>query len=172
MSNQKGFSKVAIIISLVFIIFVAGGGVYGWQVYEAKKTQDTLQKQILQIKKEKQSILEKQEQVILQAEKEKMELEQKYCKGAWKNGVCVVKTCVDSDVNAKPKDIFIKGGVTYTNENGVSTTVYDSCSGDGLSGGQVNEGWCFESPEGSGNYIQGKVVFNCNNGCMDGACRQ
>src|SRR3989338_1695889 len=166
MSNQKGFSKIAIII--IMAVLVVGGGVYGWQKYITKKTQNMLQQQILQAEAEKQDILQKQiitqaekekdalREQSLKVEKEKIELEQKYCKGVWKNGVCVIKTCIDSDVNAKPKDIFIKGNVTYSNENGISTTVNDSCSGDGLSGGQVNENWCYESPEGSGNYVQGK----------------
>ncbi len=85
------------------------------------------------------------------------------------NGKCIVKTCVDSDVNDKPNDVYIKGSVTYTNEAGISTKVYDECTG---SAEQVNEMWCYESPAGSGNYVQGTQVNNCENGCLDGACRE
>jgi len=78
-----------------------------------------------------------------------------------------MKTCVDSDVNEKPDDIYIKGSVTYTDENGISTTIYDECTGSKI---QVNEMWCYESPQGSTNYVQGRMIYNCPKGCLDGAC--
>ena len=82
-------------------------------------------------------------------------------------GICVTSSCVDSDVNEKPDDIYIKGNVTYTDENGVATIVNDECIG---SKEQVNEMWCYESPQGSGNYVQGRMIYDCPNGCLDGAC--
>lgn len=108
-----------------------------------------------------------QEVRILSIKNEKNAIEKAYCKGTWNNGVCLMKTCVDSDVNEKPNDIYIKGKVTYTNEQGVSTVVNDECTGSNL---QLHELWCYEMPEGSGNYVQGDMVYDCPRGCLDGAC--
>ena len=91
------------------------------------------------------------------------------CKGTWNNGSCTPNTCLDSDASQKPNDIYIKGNVVYTNDNGVSTTTTDQCSG---SGEQVNEMWCYESPAGSGNSVPGNQVSNYPKGCLDGACVQ
>ena len=76
-------------------------------------------------------------------------------------------SCVDSDVNDKPDDILIKGSVTYIDKSGKEVEVFDECSGSKL---QVNEMWCYESPAGSGNFVSGKMVYDCPEGCLDGAC--
>ena len=55
--------------------------------------------------------------------------------------------------------------MVFTDGNGVGTTVYDECSGSKL---QVNEMWCSESTNGSGNYVQGRTVYNCPKDCLDG----
>ncbi|MBN1168994.1 hypothetical protein JXA63_03840 [Candidatus Woesebacteria bacterium] len=75
--------------------------------------------------------------------------------------------CVDSDAEEAPNDIFIKGNVTYTNEVGTQSVLYDECNGSNT---QVNEKWCYESPEGSGSYVPGTLVYDCEHGCNDGAC--
>ena len=163
----------AIILAVVITASIIGGSVYVWQSQRVKELQDeinALQSQINQIQAIKSQLEESRKQLqqqITDVEKEKLELEKKYCKGTWKNGICVGLSCVDSDVNEKPDDIYIKGKVTYTDENGVATTVNDECTG---SKKQVIEMWCYESPRGSGNYVQGKKVYDCPNGCFDGAC--
>ncbi|MFH0714679.1 MAG: S8 family serine peptidase [Candidatus Diapherotrites archaeon] len=78
----------------------------------------------------------------------------------------VLKTCTDSDAgSAKPEET--KGSVTYVDETGTQT-IPDECTGSGLA---VNEQWCYESPAGSGNFVNGTQSINCANGCSDGACK-
>lgn len=95
------------------------------------------------------------------------EAERRKCNGTWKDGICMQSTCIDSDINERPDDIFMKGTVTYTDTNGEASTVSDSCTG---SKNQVNEMYCYQSPQGSGNYVRGTMVYDCENGCLDGAC--
>lgn len=45
---------------------------------------------------------------------------------------------------------------------------HDECSSNKT---QVLKGWCYEHPSGSGNYVDGRKVFDCEFGCEDGACR-
>jgi len=161
---KKDFKNIwAIILAVVITSFITGGSVYVWQNQQAKKLQD----QISTLQSQMEKSREQSQQQITNVEKEKLELEEKYCKGVWKNEICVTSSCVDSDVNEKPDDIYIKGNVTYTDENGVATIVNDECIG---SKEQVNEMWCYESPQGSGNYVQGRMIYDCPNGCLDGAC--
>jgi hypothetical protein len=61
---------------------------------------------------------------------------QSNCAGTLVNGVCMISSCIDSDANEKPDDIFIKGKVTHTNKEGVVNIVYDKCNGTNT---QVNE---------------------------------
>jgi hypothetical protein len=89
------------------------------------------------------------------------------CKGAWVDGECILNTCIDSDASEDPEDIYIAGSVTTTNHQGVATTRYDTCTG---SKRQVNELWCYESPQGSGNFVMGRLVHDCPYGCDQGAC--
>lgn len=152
-------SVLIIVISVLLTAVLVGGLVYFWQNQQSTKLQKQIDSLETQVKQE--------QSLKTQAEKEKAELEERYCKGTWENGVCIIQTCIDSDVNEKPDDIYIKGSVTYTDESGVSNEVFDECTG---SKEQVNEMWCYESPSGSGNYVQGKMVYNCENGCLDGAC--
>lgn len=130
--------KTKFLLTIVITAIVVGSGVYFWQELKVDS-----------IKREKAAI------------------EKTYCKGTWKNGVCIIKTCVDADVNEKPDDIYIKSKVTFTDDKGVSNTVYDECTGSNL---QVQEMWCYESPAGTGNYVQGNMVYTCPKGCLDGAC--
>lgn len=75
--------------------------------------------------------------------------------------------CMDTDAHEKPDDIYIKGRVIFLDESGNEATMYDACNGSKT---QVNEMWCYESPEGSGDFVPGRMVYNCPNGCFDGAC--
>lgn len=87
-----------------------------------------------------------------------------------KNNQKKIKTvCVDSDVNEKPNDIYIKGSVAYQNEQGEEITAIDECTG---SKKQVSEMWCYESPAGSGKFVNGQMIYNCPKGCLDGACKK
>jgi len=161
-------SKILIVLpGSIFLVSLIVGGIYFWQESKIKKSHnlymekisilnDRLNNRILELEAEKNL-----------AEQEKDLIERKTCKGEWKNGICVIKTCVDSDINERPDDIYIKGNVVYTDVNGVSNTIYDECTGTKK---QVNEMHCYESPKGSGNYVQGREVFDCQNGCFDGAC--
>lgn len=158
-SKTPTSSVLIIVISVLLTAILVGGLVYFWQNQQNSK----LQKQITDL----EATVTQEQNLKTQAETEKAELEERYCKGTWENGVCIIQTCIDSDVNEKPDDIYIKGSVTYTDEYGVSNEVFDECSG---SKEQVNEMWCYESPSGSGNYVQGKMVYDCENGCLDGAC--
>ena len=72
--------------------------------------------------------------------------------------------CLDSD----GKNINIKGYVLITSANGTQRTIYDECTGTGQ---QVREPWCYEQPQGSGNWVDGLQIYDCPNGCVDGACR-
>jgi Na+-transporting NADH:ubiquinone oxidoreductase subunit NqrC len=151
--ENKNRTLLSILVSILATAILVGGGVFFWQQNSYKKQALDLEKQF--------------EEIASEAAAEKEEMEKKTCKGVWKNGVCVKLTCVDSDVNEKPDDIYIKGNVAYTDENGVETVVYDECTGSKT---QVNEMWCYESPAGSENYVQGKMVYDCDKGCLDGAC--
>jgi hypothetical protein len=176
---------------VLFTAFIVGTGVFLWQETEKENLQDQLTESQDLFGKEKVSLqadlgacgtqltlaaeekeaLEKQAtnltEQLVRDRASYVDLQKKCCKGAWKDGVCMISTCIDSDVNEKPNDIYIKGSVTYTDQNGIATTVYDECSGTNL---QVNELWCYESPKGSGNYVQGRMVYDCPKGCLDGAC--
>jgi hypothetical protein len=154
-SNTTKNVLIAVIVFLVIVILI-GIGIVFWQQSQIHTLKSQMQSEILVLKKQIDTI-----------EAEKKQIERKTCQGVWKNETCVHSSCVDSDVNEKPNDIYIKGNVTVTDVNGVSTSVYDECSG---SKQQVNEMWCYESPSGSGNYVQGKMVYECPNGCLDGAC--
>lgn len=159
-----------ILVTILITALLASGGVFLWQQNSFKNQTSSLKTQLEQVRNEKTTLetrLESLEKIASETAAQKEEVEKKTCKGVWKNGVCVKSTCVDSDVNEKPKDIYIKGTVTYTDENGVETVVSDECTG---SKKQVNEMWCYESPSGSGNYVQGKMVYNCPKGCLDGVC--
>lgn len=156
--QQEDKNKVLfpILASVLITAVLVGGGMFFWQQNSFKKQVEALKVQVKDLEK-----------IASEAAIQKEEIEKKTCKGVWENGICVKSTCVDSDVNEKPNDIYVKGSVTYTNESGVETVVYDECTG---SKAQVNEMWCYESPAGSGNYVQGKMVYNCPKGCLDGAC--
>jgi subtilisin family serine protease len=182
---QKEKSKAPLFIAILASVFttalLVGGGVYYWQQSSFKKQTLDIKSQLEQVKSDNAALVSKLEsdnaalvakiedleKIASGSAAEKEAIEKKTCKGVWKNGICVKSTCVDSDVNEKPDDIYIKGSVTYTDENGVETVVYDECTGSKT---QVNEMWCYESPAGSGNYVQGKMVYNCTKGCLDGKC--
>ncbi len=169
--QQKGNNTLMPI--LVFLLIVATllvGGVYFWQQNSIKNQAVDFKSQLNVLQTENRTLktrVQNLEKTASEAAAQKEEIEKKTCKGVWKNGVCVKSTCVDSDVNEKPNDIYIKGTVTNTNENGVATVITDECTGSKT---QVNETWCYESPAGSGNYVPGKMVSNCPKGCLDGAC--
>jgi hypothetical protein len=150
---------IVIISVIVFVcVLFTGGGVYYWQEIVSQKNQAVLLQKIADLEQDNAKL---QQQID--------ELGQKLCQGSWKDGACTVLACGDSDGNETPNDIYIKGIVTYTDENGVPATMYDECNGSKT---QVNEGWCYESSEGSGNYMPGVMVYDCPFGCFDGACNK
>jgi len=168
--EKKNKTPLFILVSVLLATVLVGGGMFFWQQNNYKKQASDLRNQLEQVKNDNLTLetkVEDLERASSEAATEKEEIERITCKGVWKDGVCVKATCVDSDVNEKPDDIYIKGSVTYTDENGVETVVYDECTGSKT---QVNEMWCYESPVGSENYVQGKMVYDCANGCLDGAC--
>lgn len=164
---------VSIVITAIFVV----GIMYFLQQYQISELRKSFESQLKSLDLEKQTLesrikmLESSAKVAelakAQAEAEMEDMAKKTCKGVWKNGICIKSTCVDSDINERPLDIYVKGNVVFTDENGVETVVYDECSGSKL---QVNEMWCYESPSGSGNYVQGREVYDCAKGCLDGAC--
>ena len=171
-AQQEKKTKIflPLLVSVLLTAVLIGGGMFFWQQNALNKQASDLKSQLEQAKNDNAALktrLEDLEKVASEAATKKEEIEEKTCKGVWKNGVCVKSTCVDSDVNEKPDDVYIKGNATYTDENGVETIVYDECTGSKT---QVNEMWCYESPAGSGNYVQGKMVHNCEKSCLDGAC--
>lgn len=155
-------APIVILVSLITAL-VIGSGVYFWQQSQINSLKKTLQSENSELKSQIDKLVTEQDDLKQQIQ----EIEQKACKGIWKNGVCIKSSCVDSDVNEKPSDIYIKGSVAFTDENSISSTVYDECTG---SKQQVNEMWCYENLSGSGNYVQGKMVYDCPKGCLDGAC--
>ena len=168
--EKKVKSFLPTLTSVLLVCVLVSNGLFFWQQTILRKQALSLSSQLKQIGDDNAALttrLESLEKVASEAAAEKAELERKTCKGVWKDGVCIKSTCIDSDVNEKPDDTYIKGSVTYTNENGVETTVYDECTSSKT---QVNEMWCYESPVGSGNYVQGKMVYSCKKGCLDGAC--
>ena len=168
--QKKNKIFLSILASVLLTAVLVGSGMFFWQQNNYKKQVSDLRNQLEQMENDNlklKSELEDLEKTALEAATAKEEIERKTCKGFWKDGVCIKTTCVDSDVNEKPNDIYIKGNVTYTDKNGVETVVYDECT---PSKTQVNEMWCYEVPAGSGNYVPGKMVYDCANGCLDGAC--
>jgi cell division protein FtsB len=166
----KNRALLFVIVSVLLTALLVGGGVYFWQQSVLREQTTDLTNQLDKAKSDNAILRAKLEDLEKSASEEATEkevVEKKACKGIWKDGECTNLTCVDSDVNEKPDDIYIKGNVTYMDEDGVETVVYDECSGSKT---QVNEMWCYESPAGSGNYVQGKMVYDCVNGCLDGAC--
>ncbi len=178
-AQQKNKKKnfLLIVVSVLVTSVLVGGGIFLWQQNNFEKQITDLRDQLEKVEtdsealenqvKDLEEVAKNLEEVALEATAGKEDIEEKTCKGVWKNGICVKSTCVDSDVNEKPDDIYIKGSVVYTDENGVETEVYDECTGSKI---QVNEMWCYESPAGSGNFVQGKMVYDCPGGCLDGAC--
>lgn len=77
--------------------------------------------------------------------------------------------CLDSDGNQKPDDIYIKGEVIFLDKSGNEQTLLDECNGSRT---QVNEMWCYENPAGSGQWVAGRMVYDCPLGCFDGECNR
>ena len=75
--------------------------------------------------------------------------------------------CIDSDINEKPFEEFVKGYVIFIGEDGQKQKIYDECAGNKK---QVVEKYCYESPKGSENFVVGSLVKNCAQGCLDGKC--
>ncbi|MEA1926088.1 MAG: hypothetical protein U9M90_02475 [Patescibacteria group bacterium] len=80
----------------------------------------------------------------------------------------ILVNCVDSDASEIPDDVYVKGGVTYTNKNGETHTIYDEC----LTGSNhiLNERQCVLDEKRENYYKLGKQSHKCPNGCIDGAC--
>lgn len=168
--KAKDNTPLLIFISVLLTVILVGGGFLLFQQGVIGSRSSSLEYQLEQMQIENAELKNRLEDLEIAASEaiaEKEEIERKTCRGIWQDGVCVQTTCIDSDVNEKPDDIYIKGYVTYTDENGVETTVYDECT---PSKTQVNEMYCYESPAGSGNYVAGRMVYDCENGCFDGAC--
>lgn len=188
-STKKGFPAKTIIVFLVVVILsslLVGGSVFIWQNENLKKQTAELNSQLMQIENSNKELQERLELMEIessvaveqasefaeqasQTAAENAELSKKLCSGVYINGVCVKATCVDSDVNEKPNDIYISGSVTYTNP-------YDSVGAEGefkdkcTDGTQLQEMYCREKNEGSGNWEPATSIENCTNGCFNGAC--
>jgi len=80
--------------------------------------------------------------------------------------ICVTSNKITSEYWSTA-DIYTQGTTIFSDKSGNLSTVLDYCTGSKL---QVNKNWCYESPLGSGNYVDGDIVFDCPNGCVDGAC--
>ncbi len=145
--QEKKSNTLWIVLAFVLLVVIlVGGGIFLWQ---------NNQKQIADLNSQLEQL--RNENTELEVKVEELEKTDP------------VGVCVDSDVNDKPDDIYIKGSVTYTDENGVEREVDDECTGSKT---QVNEMWCYESPAGSGSYVSGKMVYDCPKGCLDGACNK
>ena len=169
--NKKLLLNV-IITGIIILLCsgIVGGGVYYWQSTILRQKEALLQQRIDELEENNIDLtrqIEELEQGNSDLDRQINELKQTTCQGTWKNGECVLQTCGDSDGSEKPDDIFIKGSVTFTDKNGLVTTLYDECNGSNT---QVSERWCYENPQGSGNYVPGTMVYNCSLGCFDGAC--
>lgn len=160
-SNAKDL-KIIFALILVFALGVLATFYFMNEKLETKlaEQEGDFQSQITQQENESEEKLNESQEKL-------NELALKDCKGSVINGVCVRQSCFDSDVNEMPDDIYIKGNVDFITAQGETKIVADSCTG---SGKQLNEKWCYESPEGSGKYVAGTVVRTCENGCFDGAC--
>jgi len=165
---RKSKASVAVwIIPVVLVVLIIAPGFFAWQLLKKNNELNSSKAALEQEKSTLQQDISELQQQTEMLKNEKIEIEKLACKGAWKDGACVKNTCIDSDVNEKPNDIYIKGSVTTTDQNGVATTVADECTGTEE---QVNEMWCYESPAGSGNFVGGREIFNCPKRCFDGAC--
>lgn len=78
------------------------------------------------------------------------------------------KPACDGRKQITQDDLFVKGNVSYSDRKTAKKTTDDECTGTGL---QVNKTYCYENPYGSGNFVPGKIVYNCPLGCSDGACK-
>lgn len=86
------------------------------------------------------------------------------CKGEWKDGMCILPNCADSDL----LDIYTKGKVTYGGVYGrTPAIVFDECNTPNT---QVTEMYCRLADDGTGNYVQDAAGYDCPKGCVDGAC--
>ncbi len=159
--SNFSLSTIINIMIPVFISILIIGSIVGIILYFI------LQIQLSKIKKEFQQQISQLTEIISQKEAQREELEKRNCKGIWKDGICIRLTCLDSDANEKPNDIFIKGYVTFTNQNGTESTLNDECAQSGF---QVNEMYCNVYPDGSGNAYPAKQTYDCPAGCSDGAC--
>lgn len=75
-------------------------------------------------------------------------------------------TCFDSDENSEDGGIYTRGYVRHQQPGSGQVTAYDNCAGQN----DLNEFWCYESPESSGNKVPGRIVHTCPAGCVGGVC--
>lgn len=142
-----------------------------WSLFSTAKIKKESETRIQEL----QSLFDKlkSDKIALQSEvqelkKAKEELEHKQCTGIWKEGVCSLRTCTDSDAGEGANSIYIRGKVTYTDETGATKETSDECTPNIK---QVLEGSCYESPEGSGNFLFQKKPVDCpTKDCVAGAC--
>lgn len=150
-------SLPVVVVTIILTAIVVGVGVFLWQNQQYQQQIGQMQDQLENVVQESEEAQKDLEEKVSMLEQQLYELD----------ATPQNKTCLDSDVNEKPDDIYIKGSVTFTDSQGNETSVFDECTGSKT---QVNEMWCYESPAGSGDYVQGKMVYDCKNGCLDGAC--
>jgi hypothetical protein len=143
--NQKGFSEV---VAAVFITGIIGSvfilGVFVWQEIKIQKLNNKIYVQ------KSPSINDIDIEKLIEN-----------CDGVWQFGKCVPLNCKDSDAELSSDDIYNKGYVATLDDKGEPLVSWDECNG---SGSQVIEGWCTD------NGLGGALVYNCSNGCVDGAC--
>lgn len=78
-------------------------------------------------------------------------------------------TCIDSDAGSYSGSygkVTVKGAATGVDMYGKQYTLNDWCAGDGK---QVFEYYCTPSQDGTGK-AAAQMGYNCQNGCIDGAC--
>ncbi len=80
------------------------------------------------------------------------------------------KAICDGPSSIAPGDLYSKRSVAFTDASGTMETLADECTADFPS--RVNKTYCYENPYGSGNFVPGKVAYDCPLGCADGACKK
>lgn len=91
-------------------------------------------------------------------------LEERYCKGIWKDNQCIMPACVDSDVDAEDP-LATAGEIIFVDADGNEQTAADVCLEDGKS---VKEMVCVTDEEGTAG--PGEETGTCSIGCAEGAC--
>lgn len=160
---------LAVALSALISGGLIGGGIFLWQNYKFGVKEQKMQKQIESLSyalRQKEGGLKKTFKVDKEKIQEEEDLEAKKCPGMLVDGACVNLTCIDTDFDRKPDDIYTKGAVIYLDETGEQITAGDKC----LNTSKLNEMECKEVLNGDTKYLAEAVVIDCTYGCEDGKC--